>query len=373
MSLPFAVNGVIVKVSPTSASVPLNKTQQFTATVSGTDNSAVVWAVNDILGGNSSIGTIDGNGFYTSPATLPSPPSVIVTATSSVQPTAKGLSYVHLCTPIDSNTGCGLLYGLGGNGNVFSMDPGSGVANQIYSFPPNLGAYQWETALDRVGLRYFAIGGGSDPNSNSSTLYTIDLTKTNTATVQTVPNLDNLTFDPSTGLLYGIDQDSGAILVSLDPSTGTVTPIYTFPSGFVPLYGFTLDPNGRRFFTTGSSPNGNSTQLFEIDLTKTNTATVLEIPNIPNIRFDVPSGLLYGTETSSSVANVVSLDPSSGAVTPIYTFPSGVGPYLWQEALDSTDRLYFVFANSSLYEIDLTQKNPPVVMQNVPTLSGFQY
>src|SRR5207248_3322882 len=44
---------VSVSVSPTSASVQVGQSQPFTATVSGTTNSAVNWLVNGSLGGNS--------------------------------------------------------------------------------------------------------------------------------------------------------------------------------------------------------------------------------------------------------------------------------------------------------------------------------
>src|SRR2546421_8627 len=49
--------GVSVAISPTSASVAPQQTQQFTATVSGTTNTAVTWSVDGINGGNSTTGT----------------------------------------------------------------------------------------------------------------------------------------------------------------------------------------------------------------------------------------------------------------------------------------------------------------------------
>ena len=67
-----------VSVSPTTASVAVGKTQQFTAIVSGTSNTGVTWAV---VGGASG-GTISSTGLYTAPSTVPNPPTVTVTATS---------------------------------------------------------------------------------------------------------------------------------------------------------------------------------------------------------------------------------------------------------------------------------------------------
>src|SRR5437879_3261353 len=62
-------SGVSVAISPTSASVAPQQTQQFTATVSGTTNTAVTWSVDSINGGNRATGTISSTGLYTAPAT----------------------------------------------------------------------------------------------------------------------------------------------------------------------------------------------------------------------------------------------------------------------------------------------------------------
>lgn len=62
-----AIIPIELTVSPTSAFIHLNATQQFTADVTGSPNENVYWYVNDILGGNSTVGTIDSTGLYTAP------------------------------------------------------------------------------------------------------------------------------------------------------------------------------------------------------------------------------------------------------------------------------------------------------------------
>src|SRR5690348_1419600 len=74
---------VQVSLSPAQPSVRLGETLQFSATVTNAQNTAVTWSVNQTAGGSSSTGTIDKNGLYTAPATLPSPATVTVTATSA--------------------------------------------------------------------------------------------------------------------------------------------------------------------------------------------------------------------------------------------------------------------------------------------------
>ncbi len=81
-SVTITANGISVSVSPSSATVSKSATQQFTATVTGTANTNVTWSVNGTDGGDSTHGTIDVNGLYTAPATVPSPATVTVKATS---------------------------------------------------------------------------------------------------------------------------------------------------------------------------------------------------------------------------------------------------------------------------------------------------
>lgn len=77
-----AQSAISVSVAPTSVTVQVGLTAQFTATVTGTNNTAVMWSVNDIQGGNSGVGTISATGLFIAPATVPGNPSVNVTATS---------------------------------------------------------------------------------------------------------------------------------------------------------------------------------------------------------------------------------------------------------------------------------------------------
>jgi hypothetical protein len=75
-------SGVSVAVAPASASVRVGHAQAFTATVTG-ESSSVAWSVNDVAGGNSTVGLIDAQGLYTAPSAVPSPATVTVRATSS--------------------------------------------------------------------------------------------------------------------------------------------------------------------------------------------------------------------------------------------------------------------------------------------------
>ena len=88
-----------VTVSPTSASVDIGSTMQFTATVAGsaTVDKTVTWAVEHVSGGNAASGTVSASGLYTTP--FPAPTTVIVSATSTVDATKSGTATVTITTP----------------------------------------------------------------------------------------------------------------------------------------------------------------------------------------------------------------------------------------------------------------------------------
>ena len=72
-----------VAVSPTRATIQAGGEQQFTATVSPIGaNQAVTWSVSGSSCAGTSCGMIDTTGKYTAPATVPNPPTVVVTARS---------------------------------------------------------------------------------------------------------------------------------------------------------------------------------------------------------------------------------------------------------------------------------------------------
>jgi hypothetical protein len=91
--------GVAITISPTTASVAGGATQQFTATVTGSTNTAVTWQVNGENGGDAIIGTVSSTGLYTAPNVLPSTTTVAVIATSQADTTKAAPATVTLTAP----------------------------------------------------------------------------------------------------------------------------------------------------------------------------------------------------------------------------------------------------------------------------------
>ena len=95
-----------VNVTPASASLRVGATQQFTATVTGSGTGGVpisqnvTWAVNGIVGGNTSVGLITSTGLYTAPATLPASNPISIAAMSTANSVLNGNSRVTVENPM---------------------------------------------------------------------------------------------------------------------------------------------------------------------------------------------------------------------------------------------------------------------------------
>jgi hypothetical protein len=100
-----AGSGVSVEISPAGANVRAGATQNFSATVSGTANTAVTWQVNGVTGGASATGTISASGAYTAPAAVPATNTVTVTAVSAADSSASSASSVTLWNPMPALSG----------------------------------------------------------------------------------------------------------------------------------------------------------------------------------------------------------------------------------------------------------------------------
>jgi len=88
-SATVTVSAVAVSIAPGSASLPTGGTQQFTATVTGSSNTAVTWSATG--------GTISASGLYTAPATAG---TYTVTASSSANTSASASATVTVSAPV---------------------------------------------------------------------------------------------------------------------------------------------------------------------------------------------------------------------------------------------------------------------------------
>jgi hypothetical protein len=99
-----AVAAPAVVVAPNPMQLTLGAQQQFTATVTGTANTQVIWSVvNNGCGFN--CGYITATGLYTAPSTLPTSPLVTISASLNVFPPVTGSAQITIKPPVNSNGG----------------------------------------------------------------------------------------------------------------------------------------------------------------------------------------------------------------------------------------------------------------------------
>jgi hypothetical protein len=159
-----------VSISPTTASLLVSQPQQFTAAVAGTGNfdSSVQWFVNNVAGGDVTVGTIVA-GLYTAPAQLPSPATVNIKAVLTADPSKSALAQATIrgaLTPTVVWNETNLSIPGGDDGEVFDSEipPGIGVADDgaggayvvwEHRFPVEILAQH----LDASGQPTWAAGG----------------------------------------------------------------------------------------------------------------------------------------------------------------------------------------------------------------------
>lgn len=170
-----------ITVSPTTATLGVGETVQFTSEVNRS-NFSVVWYVNDVQGGNSSVGTISTSGLYTAPSNEPSPNPVTVKAIPDADKSKSATASVTVI-------------------GTFTISPTSATVEvgKTQQFTPNLPAGTWQVnnttggsaivgTISTSGL-YTAPASVPSPSTVTVKAYKqSDPTKTATATVTIAPS-----------------------------------------------------------------------------------------------------------------------------------------------------------------------------------------
>ncbi len=87
---------VAIAMSPNAATVSAGATQQFAVTVTGSSNTSVTWTLSGAGCSGAACGAISVGGLYTAPASVPSPATLSITATSVADPTKSASASVTL-------------------------------------------------------------------------------------------------------------------------------------------------------------------------------------------------------------------------------------------------------------------------------------
>jgi hypothetical protein len=102
---PDAINAVTASCSPTSVSVGGTAQCMTSVAITGNPDTSVIWSVNGVENGNSTVGTIDPTSnppVYTAPSTVPNPATITITAMSVFDSTKSG-SMTLTINPLSSS------------------------------------------------------------------------------------------------------------------------------------------------------------------------------------------------------------------------------------------------------------------------------
>ena len=322
---------ISIQLNQTTATLAPGGTQQFTATVSGSDNTAVTWTVDKVAGGNSTVGTITSTGLYTAPQ---SSGTHVVTATAVVDTTksasatvtVKGTLAISPATAMvvagATQTFQAILNGTVTSGATWTVDGVSGGNSSVGTIT-GAGVY---TAPSQAGTHTISASVGTG-SSNSATAPVIVFSFAITPTTATIAEGGTQQFTATiqglsnTGVTWSVDKVVGG-----NATLGTIsaTGLYTAPaqSGTHTIYATSVADTAAIVManvnisaplgpvvispTTATLMNGTSQQF---------TASVLG--GNPTFTWSV-DGVIGGNSTVGTVSN-------TGQNPGLYTAPSAAG------------------------------------------------
>ena len=314
-SATISLTPVTVTLTPSTASLTISQSQQFTPTVTGTANTGVTWSLSPV------VGTISGSGLYTAPASIASAQNVMLTATSIVDPTKSASATISL-TPVavaltPSTSSLTVLQ----TQQFTATVTGSSNTAVTWSLSPAVGT------ISSTGVYTAPASITSTQNVTLTATSTADPTKSAIATISLNPPV-TVTVGPSNVAVYASwSQQFGttvtgtsntAVTWSLAPTVGTIssTGVYTAPASITSTQNVTL--------TATSTADPTKSAIATISLNPPVTVTV----GPSNVALYASSSQQFGTTVTgtSNTAITWSLSPAVGTIssTGVYTAPASI-------------------------------------------------
>jgi predicted hotdog family 3-hydroxylacyl-ACP dehydratase len=277
----ISVNGtppaISISVSPGSVQLNPAASQQFTATVTGSSNTAVTWSA-------SGPGIISASGMYTAPATMSSVQTATITATSAADPTKTATATATIASSLNAPT-------------ISGISPAGGAPGQV--IPVTITGTNFVTGAT-VGVAGAGVTQGSFvvlSSTQMTAVFTIAANATLGADMVTVSTPAGV----SNPLPFNIGSGSSAppAISSISPSSGApgqAVPVTITGTNF--LAGATVNVGG-----TGGGAGGGQWQLDPASP----TTRGFEAHDLSNTPF-CPSGVGIGLSSRSVTAgNTVGL------------------------------------------------------------------
>jgi len=300
---------VSVVVNPLTAILSLSQTLQFTATVTGSTNTAVTWSMNPAVGSLL-------NGLYTAPS-VSSGQTVTITATSVADPTKSASAAVQISpsigiivSPLSVTLGASQTYQFGttvtgttNTGVAWSMVPSVGSLSNGFYTAPSAVSTATTVAITATSL--------ADP------------TKSSTAAVQLVADSVSISMSPPNATLT--PTQSTQITATVSGSTNTSVNWSTPPLGNLSNGLYTAPA------TINTAQNVTVTATSQADPTKTGNAVIQLMPAV-SMSLSPANAILtpsQGTQFTATVTGTTntgvtwSMNPSVGNLSNgLYTAPS---------------------------------------------------
>ncbi|MBZ5727272.1 MAG: DUF2341 domain-containing protein, partial [Acidobacteriia bacterium] len=314
---------ISVTVAPGTSTLSGGGTQQFTATVANTTNTAVTWTISPATGA----GMIGSTGLYTAPATITAQQTATITATSQADSTKSATATVTLSAPVSVAVapGTATLYG-GGTQQFTATAANTTNAAVTWSISPATGA----GIIGSTGLYTAPATITAQQTVTITATSQADSTKAATATV-TLSAPVNVAVVPGTATLYGggtqqfvttvANTTNAAVTWTISPATGAGTigsnGLYAAPATITAQQAVTI------------------TATSQADSTTSATATLTLYPPI-TLTVGPDTATLYGGQTQQFAATLANANstavawsiapPGSGTIdsTGLYTAPATV-------------------------------------------------
>lgn len=202
---------VSVSISPASANLPTGGSRQFTATVSGSANTAVTWQVNGVTGGDVVTGTITTGGLFAAPASVTATLTVAVMAVAQADPTKSASASVTITPVIGIVLSPGTVI-LAASGRQQFTATVTNTLNSAVTWQVN-GVPGGNSALGTVSSAGLYTAPGSAIAVTITAVSNADLSKSASASVTVLPAHRIGTRGTSSGLAEFYDRSGGNTFV----------------------------------------------------------------------------------------------------------------------------------------------------------------
>lgn len=314
---------ISVGISPLSASLLTTATQQFTATVQNSSNTAVTWSVDQISGGNSTVGTVSASGLYTAP-TVPGAHSVV--ATSVADPTKSAAAAVTVTasmvsvtpnpvalTPGTTQQFTATVQSVSNPVVIWSVDQVSGGNSTVGTISAS-GLY---TAPATTGSHTITATYSGSSGSAQVSVFTLALSPTSTNVVESTTQQFTATVQGLSGAVldWSVDQVSGG-----NATVGTIT-----STG---LYSAPATIGNHTVSVTVANTTAAASAAVSVFVFSVSPATSTLAPSATQ-QFTATIQGLTNTSVTWSVDNVAGGNSTTGTISSsgLYTAPFAIGPH----------------------------------------------